>query len=99
MIDFHCHLDLYSDPHKVADRVQQEGIGIVEQHAHLIRGADWLLFSLGVGFGGHLAADLMSHYFRSGAANDLAYRRAIGRDACRGLAGSDGRPTPLAAKA
>lgn len=29
MIDFHCHLDLYPDPHKVADRVQQEGIGIV----------------------------------------------------------------------
>lgn len=29
MIDFHCHLDLYPDPHKVADRVQREGIGIV----------------------------------------------------------------------
>lgn len=29
MIDFHCHLDLYPDPNKVADRVQQEGIGIV----------------------------------------------------------------------
>ncbi|MDF9717008.1 MULTISPECIES: Qat anti-phage system TatD family nuclease QatD [Nocardioides] len=29
MIDFHCHLDLYPDPHKVADRVQHEGIGIV----------------------------------------------------------------------
>lgn len=29
MIDFHCHLDLYPDPHGVADRVQQEGIGIV----------------------------------------------------------------------
>lgn len=29
MIDFHCHLDLYPDPDKVADRVQREGIGIV----------------------------------------------------------------------
>lgn len=29
MIDFHCHLDLYPDPYKVADRVQHEGIGIV----------------------------------------------------------------------
>jgi TatD DNase family protein len=29
VIDFHCHLDLYPDPNKVADRVQQEGIGIV----------------------------------------------------------------------
>ena len=29
MIDFHCHLDLYPHPHKVADRVQEEGIGIV----------------------------------------------------------------------
>lgn len=29
MIDFHCHLDLYPDPYGVADRVQQEGIGIV----------------------------------------------------------------------
>lgn len=29
MIDFHCHLDLFPDPHKVADRAQREGIGIV----------------------------------------------------------------------
>lgn len=29
MIDFHCHLDLYPDPLGVADRLQQEGIGIV----------------------------------------------------------------------
>ena len=34
----------------------------------------------------------MSHYFNSPAANDLAYRRAIGRDACRELSGSDERP-------
>ena len=45
--------------------------------------------------GGHVATDLMSHYFNSPAANDLAYRRAIGRDACRDLAGSDERPAAL----
>lgn len=48
--------------------------------------------------GGHVATDLMGHYFNSPAANDLAYRRAIGRDACRGLAGSDARPNPLTAE-
>jgi hypothetical protein len=42
--------------------------------------------------GGHVAADLMGHYFNSSAANDLCYRAAINRDACRGLAGSDLRP-------
>jgi hypothetical protein len=47
--------------------------------------------------GGHIATDLMSHYFNSPAANDLAYKRAIGRDACRNLAGSDARPNPLPA--
>ena len=39
--------------------------------------------------GGHIASDLMGHYFNSSAANDLCYRAAINRDACRGLAGSD----------
>src|SRR5215471_12700730 len=39
--------------------------------------------------GGHIAADLMGHYFNSSAANDLCYRAAINRDGCRGLAGSD----------
>lgn len=42
--------------------------------------------------GGHIAADLMGHYFNSSAANDLCYRAAINRDACRGLAGSENRP-------
>jgi hypothetical protein len=46
--------------------------------------------------GGHVATDLMAFYFGSAEANDLAYRAAIGRDACRGLAGSERRPTPLA---
>jgi len=45
--------------------------------------------------GGHVATDLMAFYFNSSEANDLAYRAAIGRDRCRGLAGSDARPAPL----
>lgn len=47
--------------------------------------------------GGHIATDLMSLYFNSPAANDLAFRRSIGRDACRGLEGSDQRPAALPA--
>jgi hypothetical protein len=46
--------------------------------------------------GGHIAADLMGHYFSSPGANDLCYRAAIGRDACRGLPGSEKAPAPLA---
>lgn len=42
--------------------------------------------------GRHVAADLMSFYFRGSDANDLCYRAAIGRDQCRGLAGSDNPP-------
>lgn len=45
--------------------------------------------------GAHIATDLMSLYFNSPAANDLAYGRLIGRDACRDLQGSDARPAPL----
>src|SRR5687767_10657168 len=45
--------------------------------------------------GGHVATDLMSFYFNSSEANDLAYRAAIGRDKCRALAGSDARPMSL----
>ena len=44
--------------------------------------------------GGHIAVDLMAHYFNSSAANDLCYRAAINRDACRGLAGSERAPGP-----
>jgi hypothetical protein len=46
--------------------------------------------------GGHVATDLMGHYFGSPAATDLCYRAAIGRDACRGLPGSDQPPKRLA---
>lgn len=46
--------------------------------------------------GAHIAADLMGLYFNSPAASDLCYRAAIGRDACRGLAGSENKPAPLA---
>jgi hypothetical protein len=45
--------------------------------------------------GRHVAADLMSFYFRSSDANDLCYRAAIGRDLCRGLDGSEQAPAPL----
>jgi hypothetical protein len=44
--------------------------------------------------GAHIAADLMGHYFNSPSALDLCYGAAIGRDACRGLAGSEKRPAP-----
>ena len=42
--------------------------------------------------GGHIATDLMGHYFFSSGAADRCYRAAIGRDACRGLPGSEDRP-------
>lgn len=42
--------------------------------------------------GAHVAVDLMSFYFQSSEANDVAYRAEIGRDSCRGMAGSDARP-------
>lgn len=48
--------------------------------------------------GAHVATDLMSHFFNSPDANDLAYRRAIGRFGCRGLKGSEVAPAPLAAQ-
>lgn len=48
--------------------------------------------------GQHVAADLMTFYFRGSDANDLCYRAAIGRDLCRGLAGSDNPPPPLKGK-
>jgi hypothetical protein len=39
----------------------------------------------------------MSFYFRGSDANDLCYRAAIGRDKCRGLAGSQNPPSELRA--
>lgn len=44
--------------------------------------------------GAHVATDLMGHYFYSSSAEDLCYRAAINRDACRGLAGSERAPSP-----
>ncbi len=49
--------------------------------------------------GGHIATDLMGHYFNSSTAADLCYRANIARDACRGLAGSDRPPRPLRSSA
>jgi len=46
--------------------------------------------------GAHIATDLMGHFFNSSAANDLCYRAYIRRDECRGLAGSEMPPAPLA---
>ena len=48
--------------------------------------------------GGHIASDLMGHYFGSSDANDLCYNAAIGRDACRGLPGSEQAPAPRASR-
>ena len=45
--------------------------------------------------GGHVATDLMAHFFNSPGANDVAYGRSIGRGACRDLDGSDQRPSAL----
>lgn len=45
--------------------------------------------------GKHVAADLMSFYFQSPEANDLAHNAAIGRDQCRSLRNSGLEPAPL----
>jgi hypothetical protein len=42
--------------------------------------------------GGHVATDLMAFFFWSSRANDLCYRADIGREDCRGLAGSEQAP-------
>jgi hypothetical protein len=48
--------------------------------------------------GEHVAADLMSFWFASTAAHDLAYEAAIGKDRCRTLASSGELPPPLGRK-
>jgi hypothetical protein len=45
--------------------------------------------------GKHVIADLMSHYFRSSAANDLCYNARIGRNTYRAIRISTARPQPL----
>jgi hypothetical protein len=49
----------------------------------------------GIPQGHNVIADLMAFYFNSSQANDLAYRAAIGRDACRTLKNSEKAPPPL----
>ena len=46
--------------------------------------------------GKHVVADLMAHYFRSSAANDLCYNARIGRNTYRALQITTVRPRPLA---
>jgi hypothetical protein len=45
--------------------------------------------------GANLVADFMGLYFNSPDATDLAYQRAIMRDTCRGLPGSEKEPERL----
>ena len=46
--------------------------------------------------GAHVSSDLMAFFYRSSEANDLCYRAEIGKDTCRGLAGSEKAPKPSA---
>ena len=48
--------------------------------------------------GEHVVADLMSFWFGSPAAHDLAYQAAIGKDRCRTLESSARVPPPLVKK-
>ena len=45
--------------------------------------------------GQHIAGDLMTFYFQSPEANDLAYYAAVGKDQCRNIADSAERPKAL----
>lgn len=45
--------------------------------------------------GKHVVADLMAHYFRSSAANDLCYNARIGRQTYRAIRVTTIRPQPL----
>ena len=45
--------------------------------------------------GKHIVADLMAHYFRSSAANDLCYNVRIGRQTYRAIRVTTVRPQPL----
>jgi len=45
--------------------------------------------------GKHVVADLMAHYFRSSAANDLCYNARIGRHTYRAIRVTTVRPRPL----
>ena len=45
--------------------------------------------------GGHVASDLLAHFYSSPAGEDLLYGLAIRRDDCRGLGDSAARPARL----
>ena len=45
--------------------------------------------------GKNVVVDLMSFYFYSSPANDLAYEAVVGKDTCRTLKNSESAPAPL----
>ena len=45
--------------------------------------------------GKNIVVDLMSFYFYSSTANDLAYEAAVGKDTCRNINNSGSVPPPL----
>ncbi len=48
--------------------------------------------------GVHVVADFMGHFFHGPVGYNLAYRAAINREDCRGLAGSENAPQPWPAR-
>ncbi len=48
--------------------------------------------------GVHVVADFMGHFFHGPQGYNLAYRAAINREDCRGLAGSENPPAPWPAR-
>ncbi len=48
--------------------------------------------------GVHVVADFMGHFFHGPVGYNLAYRAAINREDCRGLAGSESAPAPWPAR-
>jgi hypothetical protein len=71
--------DLTSRRRKIAESLQAEGVRDLPMSPN----------------GGHVAADLMTFYFQSPAANDLVYQAAIGKDQCRTLKNSGDVPAGL----
>ncbi len=75
-----AHSELSARRRALADELRRAGI---EDLTSIPRGA-------------HVVADLMSFWFTSSTAHDLAYQAAIGKDRCRTIANSAARPAHLA---